>query len=740
MLSVDQVPLSGARASIGRKQAWPESALVTDLPDMPGYTGLSTNCDEQGRFRLVIPELPEGGLVFYVSAGPLWEDYREGYGFASNSKPALQPGEQDLGDFLFGPTACIQGKVTDAAGRAISEARVRPASRLGNALGRDTRTKKDGSFEVGQAPPGNYGIAADCEGYLSTIVPLPEIQVGQRYDQVLVVMETAPTIQGRVTEPGGNPIEGATVSGWPSKAGGFAETKTDGEGRFRLAPPTNVAYALEARKDGYAVWGNGSDRSRVFEPGTTDLAITLEPIEQTRFHVVDATTGEALSHYAFNLWSGHGSLGSNRSKHVLSRRPGKPRPGGIVEASAQPGKDSVYVCAPGYRIWVGDVQWDQPDRMEQTIRLERGSGVRGRVLRDGTPVGGVAIQVHAVRPEFALEKDFSKIQAGIQPEITGWRQDSNSLQQLETDPAGAFVCTGLEPGYVQVQVLPTEGAPLYPQPVLLAANEGKDLGDLLLQQPAAVQGQVLLPPGVEPGGLRIQFDNGSGDDGTPVDARGRFRMENLPAGTFRFYLQASPGKIAKGAQAQVELHAGRTTEVLIDARAFGYCRVSLRVTIGGQPAAGYQVQLSSLELQFESANLLALDAQGNFAGDARAHGKWKLVIFGDQATYQIETPLDLTDRSTYEDHIDIQSGSLCLELPEGIELPRDGYLFVNLDPAPGIDMAPRYHFRFQEEFWSKARFLPKSPETSSPSPTNWRAPSPAAFKSERCRPSPEWKR
>jgi hypothetical protein len=145
-------------------------------------------------------------------------------------------------------------------------------------------------------------------------------------------------------------------------------------------------YRIDLRTEGFEPADAGSER-QAYSPGTVDIEIKLRRIATTTVAVVDAATGAAIEAFACAMCEGSADqLGSRLEEGVETHA------GGTLTLHAVPGRHALGVLAPGYVPWSGPVRRDDSST-KQTVRLERGATLRGRVLDGGTPVRNPEIRV-----------------------------------------------------------------------------------------------------------------------------------------------------------------------------------------------------------------------------------------------------------------------------------------------------------------------------------------------------------
>jgi hypothetical protein len=249
-----------------------------------------------------------------------------------------------------------------------------------------------------------------------------------------------------------------------------------------------------------------------------------------------------------------------------------------------------------------------------------------------------------------------------------------------TDEAGSFEFAVPELGTYRLSVTPLDLAAHVVAPIRV--REDTDLGALEILPGASVAGQVLVPPGVDPGGLTVHLGTWRSTVTTTTRADGTFSFEGIPVGTQLFTLGSRAGVLEGGAEATIDLGSGEAHEVLLDARGFGMCQVTLLVDLGGTPTDGVQIDLVPVEGFPTQLRLGNLDAEGRVSGSARALGDVRVGVWlkGLGQVFHPSTVLTLTYGTPVEAPVTFEFGGLRCFLPAGIPWPEKATLRLTLQP------------------------------------------------------------
>jgi protocatechuate 3,4-dioxygenase beta subunit len=223
--------------------------------------------------------------------------------------------EQPPSEKLFDQTAVmvmrkgdsIQGRVTDATGQPIANAAIHDSEYYWN--GSTTpRAKTDGegnlriagikSATEAQPTWAVQGVGVDSGITLTVQAPgyAPELITAARPNSPLEIqLEPGHSVQGRVVDQDGKPVEGATIYArqWRGNSNRLhLEAKSDADGNFRLSdmPADEVKY--DVSKDGYMVVEDFA-----MSPSADTYLVTLKAPVTIIGSVVDVETGKPLEKF-----------------------------------------------------------------------------------------------------------------------------------------------------------------------------------------------------------------------------------------------------------------------------------------------------------------------------------------------------------------------------------------------------------------------------------------------------------
>jgi protocatechuate 3,4-dioxygenase beta subunit len=676
LLDENGAPLVGAEVRLYGYKVWAEGLEVPRLSGRMEFRGFEVATGSAGDFRIGAPVPTVARTVLSIHPDRFHDSVTLYFAEAGDRMlPPIDAGERDLGELRVARTGALIGRVLDSEGRPLADVYMDIGETRVTTLGRNAETGADGSYVIAHAPVGTYGVSTKAKEYLSHFEEGIRVEAGRDTLVPDIVLVRAPTLEGTVVDENGRPVAGARLWGWPVGSGGGsgAGGRSEPNGRFVIPLPQTDPYTLSAQLDGYLTWGNEHDQSVTYAPGRHDIEVVLRSLPRTRFTVVDAESGTPIERFGLSILADNGSSSPRMVSTEKRPPPQSVHAGGVAEATARAGIDQCIVAADGYALAAVDVEYDIPDVPAQTVRMQRGAGLRGRVLRDGTAIADVQVE--------SVELISLALDAEGNPDPGRHVSQGNTRRATRTDVEGRFELSGLDSGDHRLTVRPATGAPLVLAPVKVRAKKSTDLGDLNLLAGATIVGELLLPPGLDPSGLAVVLDDWRDGVKALADASGHFRFEDVPAGV-RFLAHAErAGVLAEGVPTRVEVAAGETRTVTLDARDRAMCAVELRIDLGGISPLGVQVQVLPADDSAEQEMLGVCDASGHVRGAVRAFGAARVGVFLPGGLGLVQHPdvvLGLRPLGHVEAAVRFEFAQI--ELRTSIDSPRDGRIQVQLEP------------------------------------------------------------
>jgi protocatechuate 3,4-dioxygenase beta subunit len=277
-----------------------EARVFADASDRTRKSGVETDAD--GRYEVLLLDAREARRLRSVVTWPRQHQSR-GVPLAFDDE-AFARGELEC-DLVVELGASLTVRVRDEQGRPVEAALVRVLDVHKNWGNLPRFSREDwltlGVYEVGQ---GSVGAFADTDadgrhdfrnlpwGACLLTVWHPEflpvvnrpIEVGASSSEALVVLRAGSVVRGRVLDPDGRALAGATVT--LGRSGGGGTALSDAEGRFRVAglPPGELRVTLLCKHP---------DHAPVF-----DDRFELVPGEEYEIRMLDGATWRFALHDA----------------------------------------------------------------------------------------------------------------------------------------------------------------------------------------------------------------------------------------------------------------------------------------------------------------------------------------------------------------------------------------------------------------------------------------------------------
>lgn len=646
----------------------------------PGWSVSSARTGDDGRFRL---RGARAHALHALSIDP------------GGARPCLQlvddflaPGETtDVGDVVLAPTVPARGRIVDAGGRPIAGVRLRAGllnedfewerfakadtdtpvyvqqndflgamielPEAARALGPripfvQATSRADGTFELAGAPAGTLHVLVDHPDHLGRAVTAPAPTDGAR-ELGDVVLETGRTLQGRVVDGDGEPVEGAEVRagalfslGWfgPDLALLATDARTDADGRFALSGVQEEGQPVFAARYGPThPWVVRKPKDGAFVvidlPATCSVPVEVvgadgEPIDSAELAVFKPSlVGAAIA------W---GTLIDGRRTFGRVERRG---PGHYEVVGLQEGSYVLRGRAQGFGVAEARLRAREGARpVTLELRPERPLAVRVVDAASGEPLARSSVSVIADR------------------------ERTHALGRAVTGDDGAAHVPGLPAeigpdAYLRVEhpryaahnvALVLEGSEQTREVAVRLAPGGGILARCRAAGAAPV-GPVMieldLPPGAE-------FANDYTKRFGVADADGDVRFSSLPPGTWRYrvferYLngdiwplvtdQVSAFVLASG---QVEVRSGEVAEVDVDLSDHefelplpaGTCAIRGVALRDGTPFRGAIVKIDAEDLTGYETQELVPGEDGTYALEDLPAGRFRVALWEEHETDQ----------------------------------------------------------------------------------------------------------
>lgn len=706
--------ISGAWRERGDVPVLPALAFETYPTERRGFSGIT---DAEGRFEVDIP-FESGASGSIVVAGHRFID-RTVLKFGDRGT-SLHAGINDFGVVRLGRAGAIFGSVTDGQGTPIRGVRIGTGGTTTTTFNRGAVTRADGSFVVPHAGVGTYKVSAQHDEYLRGFVEDIEVVAGKDVGPVSFVLRESPTFEGRFVDESGQAIEGVKLLSWPTEAGRLARARSDSDGYFVVHLRQKTTHGLGATHPDYASWGDTEGRGSEHEPGTHFGTITLETAERIRFEVIGRsfteTAPEPVTEFGIAILrdAGRDAEESNRREYNNVNPGIETRPEGRIELGAFPGRDAVVVRAKGFIDQRATVR-TTPESVAngdptQTIELERGASFRGRAVKRGEPVADATVEIVELYDNDGAPVEMSK-----------------SRKRTDTDADGRFEFSGFTGSYAyRLTIAPQQGAPSTLELEPLKRGEARDLGEIELVEGGSIVGRVLLPADLDPSGIEIYRGDWRRGPECVTNANGEFRFDDVPSGKTQVGQKGKHGILMRGGEIEVAVESGKTTNVVLDVRAWTLVALGLELDLVGTPPppsleglrvyahakhpAGQGGALQNRRTgRFEppgSTFLGVTDDQGVIESDVRTLGEVVAEVWlphGPRLTQSSPT-FRLDDGTPLQQEVRVEYASMSFELPSGASLPENGRMSIVLEDGKGdaVELTHRItegYFREQIAPW-----------------------------------------
>ncbi|MEZ4403012.1 MAG: carboxypeptidase regulatory-like domain-containing protein [Kofleriaceae bacterium] len=481
-------PIRDARvcASVIREGAIFET---TDLPRC-------TTTDTAGRYQLaeLVPDrhtVTASAATYLPTAwGPAGED----------GAVTLAPGEHRAGiDLALRPGGvALRGTVEDVSGGPIVGAVVSARHRGGGT----SSTDADGRFVL-WTRPGTTAITAWAEGYADggaeAVAPSSSLRV---------FLTPASSLAGVVlTAEDRRPVADAEVSTRDDVEGTWTTTRTDAQGRFRLARLSPGRYKPTASATGRFGMAPASTLLGLGQQ-VDGLEILVGLAFQVTGAVVIADTGAPCPRARVKLADGTAHLGATVTSDAAGR---------VVFPALQPGHYRVQVNCPGF---TSEAPYPAIDVVDadvggHTWTVAAGARLRGTVATaSGAPVEEAAVMVYAVK----------RTAGGI-----------GGQHATTTAADGSFAVTGLGAGTYAVAVMVDGRFPPKPVPTVEVPAGGDASIDVRLAATGEIAGAVVDTSGQPVRGATVQATSAAGPGGSRAitDDDGGFVLLGVEPGVRR---------------------------------------------------------------------------------------------------------------------------------------------------------------------------------------------------------------
>jgi len=420
---------------------------------------------------------------------------------------------------------------------------------------KETRSDKNGDFEINDLPAGDYQLLAHHEDYKASVVGEPVSSDGSRdiYDIELVLTPVDMgeyTVFGTVTDTSGYPLEGVRLgllSMGSTMATAGRDTTSDTRGYYEFAGVDPGILILNAEKNGFS--SRTVNKVMLDEPTN----IVLEAASTVTGRVLVRETGAAPPHYSVRAMPA--SAGEQDAMSFFEMAEGLDSRGfsnddGGFSIELPPGRYSLEGRAHGYTPGRTEITLTAGQQLDGvTIYVSRHGGkIHGRVTTaDGRSAQGANVWISRHGRSFgALLNAMADLERGA---VTVGADGGFEFDNLAE---GAYDLTARHPRYAQAQS----------GPVRVGAGQTVSGVELVLGFGGSLQGYVSIDGQLTAGAIVTLIGNNISKM-TTTDRNGQYIIEDVPAGSYL----ASAASLQDGSfmsmfaplHARVEIYEGRTT-------------------------------------------------------------------------------------------------------------------------------------------------------------------------------------
>jgi len=455
--------------------------------------------------------------------------------FAASGGVVLSATADQRGGFAIGPLPAGPAFVAARSGELIgfgdaqgdrSGLFLRPATRLEVAVRRDGAAVPGAAVELASATCTSAGVTDDAgEVRFEEIVRQPlrviaseggsaaaaDTTVDEPVERVVLSLQPAVVLEGKVRSEAGEPIAGAHVTLVPPATPNDGarmpaayrpiEVATGADGRFIVDALAIGPYEVEARADGFAAL---QLPPRLFGSGRSELDLALQPAASIRGQVTRETGAVTIEAWTLDLTSRAAPI-SGPAATATAGPDGSFELGGLSRAP-------YTIRALGTGGWHEPIVVDAPSD-GVIIDLAPAAAVAGRVVDErGGAVGGAAVRIRSItmRPGTMVDR------------------------RVASGGDGAFRVDGLPPGDYDLSAEAGAGDSVRRTAQYLQVGDARQFDvTLMLAGRATLAGRLRDRSGEPIPGAAVAAFSGAVEEHPPIvlythtDADGRFAFHQI---------------------------------------------------------------------------------------------------------------------------------------------------------------------------------------------------------------------
>ena len=468
----------------------------------------------------------------------------------------------------------------------------------------DVNADPSGDFEILQLWPGAYQVHVFSEVHRSARLDV-DVDVGSAR-HLDIVLDEGFTVSGRVIDPSGNPVNGATVS--VSGPGHTTYARSDENGLFAAHGLTAGRGSIEASRFGL------HGRRLPCDIPSSDNLFTMAPTPIISGRV--SARGQKI------LPACH--VNASRMDGEEGEFSDTPDAAGRFTAALPPGRYFLHAQAEGFASNRLQVELRPGERREVVLELVRSGSLRVRLEVEGPEKHEGRVYVEGPSCAHLVEP---------------------------TEYPGAVVFEDVPSGHLGLLAVAWEHGLVRHAGIVITAGT---TSEVTLQMPAVqgIFGQVTRR-GEPVDGARVGAQGPGGSHFARTSSSGWYQIEELEAGAYEVHVEDARRTITVTREKAVEL------DVDLAARL-----VSGTVTVAGRPAANVLVQATGLLRS--SLDVTNTDAAGEWSLQLLVPEEYDISFGEEGAEGRVTRNLSL-EPGAAEARLDVALESLPMAEPEGPE-------------------------------------------------------------------------
>jgi len=467
-----------------------------------------------------------------------------------------------------------------------------------------------GAFRSSRHHAGHYELLIVPSGFSEIRRTQVLLNSGEVTDLGTLSAEKGRTLSGRIADPDGLPVAGATVQAWDGGPVSTASrhTSSDDEGRYSIDGLRDAVVTLYVEADGY--FGSKHD----VDATESVFDVTLDPAAGiTGTVLLESEDDSVPEQFSIRVYDEADTV-STSGAVGLAKQQGFATPDGSFRVGElTPGTYTVEARSWGWggkrRGGIAVVAKETTEI--GTLRLAPGKTLRGRVVAasDATPVPGATVELHD-RPGWQLKVEHGLIGAAV--------SDDSGIFEVAGVVAGEYVVRGRHFAYADVEIE-------------LHVEADRQLEEIILQLPrgGALTGTVRDGTGQPAPHRTVVLAKSLSDPDTrqaSSDPNGAYRIDRIPAGSYEARLLPTSGQGLRITTAVAVIHEGEVTVLDFDDETG--IRLHGMVMRSGEPLPRALLFFNPLESALNLAEMrgATTDDEGRYRIELAGPGTYRVMI------------------------------------------------------------------------------------------------------------------